>query len=64
MARPASASLTQRQREVLRLHRAGLSPRQIAERLGVSAATVREHLMTALSRLEGRRPRLWTPGPG
>lgn len=41
---PATVPLTQREREVLGLVRAGLTNRQVSRRLGISESTVKAHL--------------------
>jgi len=48
--------LTRREREVLRLVADGLSDREVAARLGISAGTVGEHLRSIYRKLGvGRR---------
>jgi signal transduction histidine kinase/DNA-binding NarL/FixJ family response regulator len=49
--RPAPESLSEREREVLRLMGQGLSNRQIADKLVITQATVRSHLSNILSKL-------------
>ena len=49
---PRPSQLTPRQQEVLRLLAAGLSTRQIAERLSLSQETVRNHVRGVLRALE------------
>lgn len=49
---PALETLTEREREVLRHLAHGRSNRQIADRLGVSEATVRSHVGHVLAKLE------------
>ena len=56
-ARPTVlATLSQREHEVLRLLVAGCSNREIGERLFVSEATVKTHVMAVLRKLEPARP--------
>jgi RNA polymerase sigma factor (sigma-70 family) len=51
---PAIApSLTDREEQVLRLVAAGLSNRQIAERLGLRPQTVKNHLRRIFEKLDG-----------
>ncbi|NUR72823.1 MAG: helix-turn-helix transcriptional regulator [Hamadaea sp.] len=51
-ARSGAATLTQRQRELLRLVAAGHTDRQIARRLGIAESTVRKHLQNVFERLQ------------
>jgi two-component system response regulator NreC len=51
IGRPSLESLTARQREVLKLVAQGLSTRQVAGRLGVSAKTVEAHRAAIMDRL-------------
>jgi DNA-binding NarL/FixJ family response regulator len=44
--------LTEREREILRLVAAGLQNKEIAQRLGISLATVRNHVHNILEKLE------------
>ena len=46
------ATLTSRQLDVLILHLAGCSQRRIVTMLGISRTTVRDHLTTAIAKLE------------
>jgi DNA-binding NarL/FixJ family response regulator len=46
--------LTEREREVVTLAAAGLSNQEIAQRLVISAATVRTHVSRAISKLDAR----------
>ena len=48
---PPSEGLTQRQAEALRLLARGIAPRNIAQALGVSPITARNHIQTAMERL-------------
>ncbi len=48
---PPSEGLTERQLEALRLLASGVAPRSIAQTLGVSPITVRNHIQTAMERL-------------
>jgi DNA-binding NarL/FixJ family response regulator len=48
---PSSSGLTAREAEILALVREGLTNKQIAQRLGLSPATVRNHLAGAFLRL-------------
>ncbi|MEO8693968.1 MAG: response regulator transcription factor [Acidimicrobiales bacterium] len=50
--RGAAGELTRRQAEILGLIAAGLSNKQIAQRLGVSLNTVRNHVRNTLARLD------------
>jgi DNA-binding CsgD family transcriptional regulator len=50
-APPATAALTRRETDVLRLMDSGLDTRAIADTLGVSGATVRNHAQTILGKL-------------
>jgi len=58
-ARPASpepiAELTERQQEVLELVAAGLTNKEIAGRLGLAAATVKNHVHSILRKLRATR---------
>ena len=45
-------SLTDREREVIRLIGEGLKNKQIAERLSISEATVRHHLTSIFAKLD------------
>lgn len=45
-------SLTRRQVETLRLLARGIAPREIARAMGVSPVTVRNHIQTAMERLD------------
>ena len=47
--------LTPRQREIARLLADGMSNKEIARRLDISVATVKDHVHSVLSRLELRR---------
>lgn len=51
VAGPRSASLTKREREVLRLIAEGLATKQIAPRLGISERTVKFHVTSLLNKL-------------
>lgn len=48
---PPPEGLTERQAEALRLLASGVGPRGIAQALGVSPITVRNHIQTAMERL-------------
>lgn len=50
-AQPAAAELTAREREILALFVEGLTNAEIAERLGVSVHTVRNHVQNLLAKL-------------
>lgn len=50
-AQPATAELTAREREILALFVEGLTNAEIAERLGVSVHTVRNHVQNLLAKL-------------
>ena len=52
LSAPAGASLTPREREVCTLLATGLSGEEIAERLFLSAETVRTHIRNAMQRLD------------
>ncbi len=45
-------SLTKRQKEIARLLSDGLSNREISERLGISLATVKDHVHAILNKLD------------
>jgi DNA-binding NarL/FixJ family response regulator len=51
---PAGAQLTARQREILELLAAGLGTKEIATRLWISTATVRNHVAAILAALGAR----------
>jgi DNA-binding NarL/FixJ family response regulator len=53
----AKREVTAREREVLTLVSAGVASREIAERLGISRATVESHVRSAMSKV-GARSRL------
>ena len=53
----AKREITAREREVLTLVSAGVASREIAERLGISRATVESHVRSAMSKV-GARSRL------
>jgi DNA-binding NarL/FixJ family response regulator len=53
----AKREVTAREREVLTLVSAGVASREIAERLGISRATVESHVRSAMSKI-GARSRL------
>jgi DNA-binding CsgD family transcriptional regulator len=53
----AKREITVREREVLALVSAGVASREIAERLGISRATVESHVRSAMSKV-GARSRL------
>ena len=48
---PTAEGLTPRQAEALRLLASGIAPRRIAQALGVSPVTARNHIQTAMERL-------------
>jgi DNA-binding NarL/FixJ family response regulator len=48
---PSGARLSEREHEVLRLMADGVPTRQIAERLGISAVTVRRHVSASIEKL-------------
>jgi DNA-binding NarL/FixJ family response regulator len=48
---PGGARLSERERDVLALMAAGLQTREIADRLGITAVTVRRHVSGAVQRL-------------
>jgi RNA polymerase sigma factor (sigma-70 family) len=48
---PLTGKLSAREREVLQLMADGLTTRQIADRLGISAVTVRRHVSTTIEKL-------------
>jgi DNA-binding NarL/FixJ family response regulator len=48
---PSGARLSEREHEVLRLMADGVATRQIADRLGISAVTVRRHLSASIEKL-------------
>ena len=48
----SNGALTRREREVLRLLASGFSTRSMAERLGVSSYTVRNHLRNIFTKIE------------
>jgi len=50
--RPSSPPLTNREKEILRWVSAGLQNKEIAQRLGISLATVRNHIHNILEKLE------------
>lgn len=52
----APLQLTPREREVARMRAAGCSRREMAERLGLSEATVRNHLTRAWAKTRGAVP--------
>ena len=54
-SRGVLASLTPREREVARLAADGLTNAEIAERLGISPATVKDHISNVLARVGVRR---------
>jgi DNA-binding NarL/FixJ family response regulator len=56
-APPSPPRLTPRQKEVLRFLGAGLTTRQMAERMGLSTETVRDHVRAVLAQL-GAKSRL------
>jgi RNA polymerase sigma factor (sigma-70 family) len=55
--RTAHASLTPRQRDILRLVQDGLTSREIAERLGIARPTVETHISAAMRKLGARTRR-------
>ena len=52
MALAKAPPLTEREREILRLVAAGLQNKEIAQKLGISLATVRNHVHNILEKLE------------
>jgi two-component system, NarL family, nitrate/nitrite response regulator NarL len=52
---PAKSSLTRREREILRLIDEGLSNKQIAARLTIELATVKNHVHHILEKTRSRR---------
>jgi DNA-binding CsgD family transcriptional regulator len=49
---PASAPLTEREREILRCVASGLQNKEIAQKCGISLATVRNHIHNILEKLD------------
>lgn len=49
---PAPASLTERERQILRCVASGLQNKEIAQKLGISLATVRNHIHNILEKLD------------
>jgi len=52
MAMPTSPPLTDREKEILRWVAAGLQNKEIAQKLGISLATVRNHIHNILEKLD------------
>ena len=52
MALPKAPPLTEREKEILRWVAAGLQNKEIAQKLGISLATVRNHIHNILEKLD------------